>query len=108
LIDQDYKLYPANEVYCIVEYMPDGSSRNMLKQYRRHPNGFAFSRKSRIKLSLSFKEKFKNAIHYVSCSIFLKNGRFVAEAPNKPIVILAIPLGIILNLYIRYNTKEGF
>lgn len=108
LIDQDYKLYPVNEVYCIVEYMPDGSSRNMLKQYRRHPNGFAFSRKSRIKLSPSFKEKFKNAIHYVSSSLFLKNKRFISEAPNKPIVILAIPFGILLNLYIRYNTKEGY
>src|SRR5690606_13944437 len=26
LIDQDYKLFPVNEVFCIVEYMPDGSS----------------------------------------------------------------------------------
>jgi len=64
LIDQDYKLFPINEILCTVEYLEDGSSKNMLKQYRRHPKGFAFSRKSRMVLSKSFKDQFKNAIHY--------------------------------------------
>jgi len=91
LIDQDYKLLPVNEVFCIVEYLTDGSSMNMLKQYRRHPNGFAFSRKSRMKLGESFKERFKNAIHYVSCALFTKNGSFLAESPRKLITFLAIP-----------------
>lgn len=107
LIDQNYKLLPANDVYCIVEYMPDGSSKNMLKQYRRHPKGFAFSRKSRMALSKSLKVKFKNAIHYVSSSIFLKNWRFIEEAPNKLMVISAIPFGLLLNFYIRTKTKKG-
>ena len=108
LIDQDYKLFPANDVFCIVEYMQDGSSMNMLKQYRRHPKGFAFSRKSRMKLAKSFKDKFKNAIHYVSSSLFIKNARFLNESPKKLTTLLAIPLGIALNLYIRYKTKNDF
>ncbi|GAA4274196.1 glycosyltransferase family 2 protein [Aquimarina gracilis] len=108
LIDQDYKLLPVNEVFCVVEYMEDGSSMNILKQYRRHPKGFAFSRKSRMKLAKNFKDKFKNAIHYVSSSMFTKNGSFLAESPKKLTTILAIPFGILLNMYIRYKTKNDF
>ena len=107
LIDQDYKLLPLNEVLCIVEYLADGSSMNMLKQYRKHPQGFAFSRKSRMKLAKSFKNKFKNAVHYVSCSMFIKNRRFIHESPKKLTTIIAIPFGILLNLYIRYKTKNN-
>ncbi len=107
MIDQDYKLFPVNEVFCIVEYLADGSSMNMLKQYRRHPNGFAFSRKSRMQLGESFKEQFKNAIHYVSSSLFTKNGSFLKESPKKFITILAIPFGVLLNMYIRLKTQKG-
>ncbi|WP_025739372.1 glycosyltransferase family 2 protein [Aquimarina pacifica] len=108
LIDQDYKLLPINEVLCIVEYMTDGSSMNILKQYRRHPRGFAFSRKSRMKLTKSFKDRFKNAVHYVSSAMFTKNGAFLSESPKKFITVLAIPFGILLNLYIRFKTKNNF
>ena len=107
LIDLDYKLYPVNEVLCVVDYQQDGSSMNMLKQYRRHPNGFAFSRKSRMKLAENFKDRFKNAIHYVSCSMFTKNGKFISESPKKLTTIAAIPFGVLLNVYIRYKTKDG-
>tara|TARA_R110001592_G_scaffold305832_1_gene578493 strand:+ start:298 stop:1188 length:891 start_codon:yes stop_codon:yes gene_type:complete len=107
LIDQDYKLLPINEVFCKVEYMTDGSSMNMLKQYRRHPKGFAFSRKSRMKLAENFKDEFKNAIHYVSCSIFIKNEKFLVESPKKLTAILAIPFGIVLYIYIRFKTKNN-
>ncbi|WP_299601751.1 glycosyltransferase family 2 protein [uncultured Aquimarina sp.] len=108
LIDQDYKLLPINDVLCEVEYMQDGSSMNILKQYRRHPKGFAFSRKSRMQLAENFKDKFKNAIHYVSSAIFTKNGSFISESPKKLTTILAIPFGVLLNLYIRYKTKGEF
>ncbi|GAA3641554.1 glycosyltransferase family 2 protein [Flavivirga jejuensis] len=108
LIDQDYKLLPVNDVFCVVEYMEDGSSMNMLKQYRRHPKGFAFSRKSRMRLAKNFKDKFKNAIHYVSSSMFTKNGAFLKESPKKITTFFAIPFGIALNFYIRYKTKNNF
>ncbi|MBW8198584.1 glycosyltransferase family 2 protein [Flagellimonas abyssi] len=107
LIDQDYKLYPVNEVYCIVEYMPDGSSLNMLKQYRRHPKGFAFTRITGMKYAKSFGVKFKNAVHYVSCALFTKNEKFLSESPKKITTIVAIPFGVLLNLYIRLKTKSG-
>ncbi|MFB9057609.1 glycosyltransferase family 2 protein [Mariniflexile ostreae] len=108
LIDQDYVLHPVNEVFCIVEYMADGSSMNILKQYRKHPKGFAFSRKSRMALAKNPKDKLKNTIHYISSAMFSKNWNFIKESPNKGLTLLAIPFGIALNLYIRYKTKSDF
>lgn len=107
-IDQDYKILPVNEVLCVVEYMADGSSMNILKQYRRHPNGFAYARKIRMELTKSLKDCFKNSIHYVSSSIFTKNWSFISESPKKMMTVLAIPIGIGLNFYIRYKTKNNY
>jgi len=104
LIDQDYKLLPLNKVLCIVEYLDDGSTQNIFKQYVINPKGFAFSRKVRMKYASNFKELFRNAIHYVSSSILLKNWSFVKESPKKAITILAIPFGILLYFYIKIKT----
>ncbi len=106
MIDQDYTILPLNEILCIVEYMPDGSSLNMLKQYRRHPKGFAFSRLTEIKYAKSLKERFKKTIHYVSSSFLSKNWRFIKESPKKMLTIVSIPFGLLLYLYIRINTNK--
>ncbi|OAB25986.1 Glycosyltransferase involved in cell wall bisynthesis [Flavobacterium fryxellicola] len=104
LIDQDYDLKPVNAVFCIVEYQEDGSSMNMYKQYRKHPNGFAFSRISRIKYGKTFKERFKNAIHLVSSAVFAKNLSWLLKSDKPILIITAIPLGVALNLYIRFKS----
>jgi glycosyltransferase involved in cell wall biosynthesis len=108
LIDQDYNLGVIHDVLCIVEYLPDGSSKNIINQYRNNPKGFAFERKVRMKYAYSFKERFKNAVHYVSCSIFLKNRSFLKESTNKMLTFFAIPFGILLHFYVRYTTRIGF
>ena len=105
LIDQDYYLKPINEVLCIVEYQLDGSSMNILKQYRNHPNGFAFSRISRIKYAKTFQERFKNAIHLVSSSFFANKLSWLFKSDKPLLVFTAVPFGMLLNLYIRYKTK---
>ncbi len=104
LIDQDYDLKPVNEVFCIVEYQQDGSTKNILKQYRRHPNGFAFSRVARIRYGATFMERFKNAIHLVSSSFFAKDGRWLLRSDKPFLVFCAIPFGILLNVYIRIKS----
>jgi glycosyltransferase involved in cell wall biosynthesis len=104
LIDQDYDLKPVNAVFCIVEYQEDGSSMNMFKQYRKHPNGFAFSRISRIKYGKTFKERFKNAIHLVSSAVFAKDLSWLLKSDKPILIITAIPLGVALNLYIRFKS----
>ena len=106
-LDSKYKLALMNEVVCNVEYMEDGSSLNMLKQYRRNPKGFAFIRIDNMKnpnASLNF--KFKECIHYVSSSFISKNKNYLRETPCKILTILAIPLGYVLYRYIMKNTRE--
>ena len=59
-IDLTHKLALMNEVVCIVEYMEDGSSRNMLKQYVNNPRGFIFYRKENMtNPNANLKYKFK-------------------------------------------------
>ena len=107
MIDKDYELITLNEPLVTVDYQLDGSSNTMFHQYRKHPKGFAFIRKSAMQLSKSPKRRFIEAVHYVSASIFAKNGRFIQESPKKLLTIAAIPLGIILNGYIRMKSKKG-
>jgi glycosyltransferase involved in cell wall biosynthesis len=107
LIDQDYDLGVLHEILCVVEYMPDGSSKNIIKQYLKNPKGFAHERKIRMQFAPSFKERFTNAVHYVSSLLLLKNYRFLKESPNKVLTLVAIPFGILLNIYIRYTNKSG-
>jgi len=106
LMDQDYSLKAVNEVFCIVEYQEDGSTKNILKQYKNNPNGFAFSRVSRINYGKNFKERFKNAIHLVSSSIFARNPKWLFRSDKPLLVLAALPLGCLLNLYIRYKLKS--
>ncbi len=107
LIDQDYDLGVMHDVLCIVEYMPDGSSKNIFRSYRRNPNGFAHERKIRMVYSPTFKERFTNAMHYVSSAMFTKNTRFLGQSTSKGLTLLAIPFGILLNLYIRKTSRSG-
>ncbi|WP_051251215.1 glycosyltransferase family 2 protein [Paenibacillus harenae] len=106
LLDQKYELLIMHEILCIVEYLPDGSTKNMLKQYRRNPKGFAFYRKELMKLpfgSLAF--RYRQAVHYVSSSIISRNKNWLNEVPFKWLTILAIPLGLMLYGYISIKTK---
>ncbi|MED3866666.1 glycosyltransferase family 2 protein [Priestia megaterium] len=106
MIDKQYEMILMNEIICCVEYLEDGSSRNMLHQYRKNPRGFAFYRKEMMKLpfgSSSF--KFRQAIHYVSSSLMSRNWYFLQETPSKRLTLLAIPLGIALYFYITKKTR---
>ena len=106
LCDQTYQLIAVNEVLCDVEYQADGSSMNMLRQYKRNPQGFAFWRKQSMIYNKGFIRHCKECIHYVSCSIFTKNRRFLRESPKPFLTFLAIPAGCLLNLYIRVKVKN--
>lgn len=106
-LDIDYEMLLMNEVICHVEYLADGSSRNMLSQYQKNPLGFAFYRKELMKLPFaSGLFKFRQAIHYVSSSFLSKNANFLKEVPNKTLTILALPFGMTLYFYIKMKTNE--
>ncbi|MBO0958856.1 glycosyltransferase [Neobacillus sp. MM2021_6] len=107
MLDMEYELLLLNEVLCCVEYLPDGSSLNMFKQYRKNPRGFAFYRKELMRLPFtSFSFKFRQAIHYVSSSLMIKNWRLLRETPGKILTLLALPFGIILYFYIASKTGQ--
>ncbi|MPQ42274.1 glycosyltransferase family A protein [Clostridium tarantellae] len=106
-IDEKYEVATMNEKVCIVEYLEDGSSRNMIKQYKKNPKGFAFYRVENMKNSkATLKFKLKECVHYVASSIISKNKNFLKEVPCKMLTILAMPLGWLLYLHIIKNTKE--
>ena len=105
MLDREYPLLLMNEVVCCVEYLPDGSSQNMLHQYRENPLGFAFYRKELMKLPFARTSfKYRQAIHYVSSSILSRNKAFLRETPSKTLTVLALPFGFSLYVYITAKT----
>ncbi len=106
-LDEKYKLALVNEPVCIVEYMEDGSTKNMLRQYRNNPKGWCFYRIENLKIpNTSLIYKFKECIHYVSSSLIVKDKNFFSKVPYKGIMLAAIPLGYILYSYIIFRTRD--
>ncbi len=97
---------PLNEILCLVEYQPDGSTKNMLMQYRRNPRGFAFMRIARLNANLGFKEYVKTAVHLVSSTLFTGDYGGLFKTRRTTLVLAAIPFGIVLNIYIRIKTTR--
>lgn len=107
LADQEYDLLILNEPTCTVEYMEDGSSKNMFSQYYKNPRGFSFMRKVHMIYDKKFINKFKSCIHYVSGSLIIKNRKFLVESPKKFMTLLAYPFGCILYLIILRKNRQG-
>lgn len=104
MIDRDYLLSVLDEVVCLVEYMPDSSTNNMIRQYYRNPNGFRYSRLVELGSPLSMKRKLKVYCHYAAESI-LAGKSILRDAPNKLFGLLSIPVGAVLALYIRCRCR---
>lgn len=104
IIDKDYDMLFMNETVCIVDYMLDGSTLNMFKQYYKNPRGFAFSRKQNLNAIFNLKQKFLFAIHLTAESFLAKENMF---KNNKHwfISICSLPFGILLYIYIIYLNK---
>ena len=106
MIDKDYKMLTLNEIICIVEYREDGSTKNILQSYFNNPKGFNYSRKIRMIYSPSFIDRFRNAIHYVSGSIIARNKNFIGESPKKALTLVALPLGGLLYVYLKFKLNK--
>ena len=101
LIDQSHKMLVIHDSLCCQDYLDGGESRGKIKRYVTSPKGFMVYRNEMIPIMHSLKEKWWQATHYVSSSIFAGDHAFIKNASRKSIVIAAIPSGIALNLYIR-------
>ncbi|MGB3452724.1 MAG: glycosyltransferase family 2 protein [Moheibacter sp.] len=106
MIGRNYDFIYSNEIYCIVDYQPDGSSNTIFRQYRQSPKGFGYSRILKIKYDSSLVNKFKNSVHLVSSAIFAKDLGLLLKTNQKFLMLTALPFGILLNLYIRLKTKS--
>ena len=107
LIDVQYPLLTSNDVYVIVDYQDDGSSRGMWRQYWNNPKGFAFLRKFDMQQTHSWKRKVMDNIHYVSHSIRCRNGHFLQESPMKAMTLVSLFPGILLFVINYYKVKSG-
>lgn len=106
LIDQELPLLIMNEILCHVEYLADGSSLNMIHQYRRNPRGFSFFRKAAMQYAPTVKDRFRESIHYVSSNLISRNYNFLRESPCKFTTLLITPIGVLLYLYVQ-NTEKS-
>jgi glycosyltransferase involved in cell wall biosynthesis len=106
LIDQEYPLLVLNEILCFVEYLNDGSSMNIINQYKRNPKSFSFFRKVAMEHAPSFIERFRESVHYVSSNLIIKNPRYLVESPRVLITFLATPFGFLLYLFIMNTNKK--
>jgi len=105
-LDENYELALLNKPVCIVEYLPDGSSLNMFRQYKNNPKGFSFYRIQNMKNKRGdLKYKFKESIHYVASSLISKDREFFKKTPCKILCILALPFGYGLYRYILKKAK---
>jgi glycosyltransferase involved in cell wall biosynthesis len=104
MISRDYKFICSNEVYCIVEYLPDGSSKNIYKQYKINPRGFRYSRLIEMQYSHSIAYTFSRAIHLISSSLFARMNPF-KDNSFALITFFALPFGLLLHGYILTKIK---
>jgi len=105
LIDADYDLIAVNKILCVVEYLPDGNSFNKISSYLKNPRGFAIHRLLLMETGETILLKFRNAIHYVSSCIISGDYNKVIFNRFFYLTIPAIPLGIILYLFLK--SKKG-
>lgn len=104
-IDQCYKWYCTNDILCVVEYLSDGSSNTIMKQYKVSPRGFGYMRKLKMKWAPTSKEKFKSAIHLVSSSLFAKDIKLLCGTSNWLLILFAFPFGLLLHAYILLKIR---
>lgn len=100
MIDQDYVLVCLNHAMCVVEYMEDGSSLNIFKQYKRHPKGFRYSRSIEMLYYKGIKNKVKTVLHYISSTMYAGDLQFFKNNPKKILTFFLFPFGLMFHLFI--------
>lgn len=105
-IERDFRILILNEPVCIVEYLPDGSSVQMYRQYVRNPKGFKHLRELMMDMAPVFKIRFTQAIHYINACLILGQWNFFKGRRNWPMVLAAIPFGVALHLLTIYKNRK--
>lgn len=102
-----YPILVDNRNYCWVEYQVglDSMSQAIYEQYIRSPKSYVKYRINQMKLKHgnSLANRMKLAIHYVSSCIFANDAHWLRNSPDKVLTLCAAPMGLLLNLLIRYK-----
>lgn len=101
LICRDYKLMPINQVWCTVDYQPDGSSATIVSQYFKSPKGFRYAREVHMKYSSLLKVKVRNAIHYNISTLVVGDKSKVFASPLPLLTVLFFPLSFLVFLFLK-------
>ena len=108
MIGNDYDFIYSNEVFCIVDYQPDGSSGTIFRQYKQSPRGFAYAKTEGKRFSNNLIYLFKNSIQIVSSAIFAKDFSLVNKGPKVYLNYLMLPLGLAYHFYVKYKIRQSY
>ena len=104
LVDLTHEMLLYNEPVCVVEYMPDGYTKNIIKLYKKNLNNYIFYRKFIMTYpNATLWHRYRFAIHYVAESLLAKDLHFVKNSPRKLLTLAAVPGGLLLYVYLYYK-----
>jgi glycosyltransferase involved in cell wall biosynthesis len=107
LVDQKYKMLLMNEIVCLVEYQPDGSTNTIFRQYMQSPKGFAVANKLDMQYSIKKTRIIKSVVHYVAECRIAHDKNCIRNSPRKFLTILFYPFGFMAEMYIKYVNWES-
>ncbi len=100
--DRSYKMAVIKEPISVVDYSSLGMHTEVFRAYTESPLSYAELRREFMRSPYApLSHRMRNAVHYVSSCIFAHEKNMLAESPCKLLTILAVPFGVMLNLYIR-------
>ena len=96
------QLLVLNENLCYVDYQQnDSMSAAIYHQYMDSPRSFAKLRLLEMGLKHNtLSNRFRSAVHYVSSCLIAKEKNWIRNAPQKILILMAVPFGIVLYLYL--------
>ena len=106
-LDQQGLLVTMNEPLIVVEYQPDGSSANVLKQYFQSPRGFRALRVVNIRFADNHWFRVKNIIHFGFSSMAAGEWTFLSISPVPVSSLLLFPASLVLYLGLRMKLLFG-
>lgn len=109
-VDKYLPMLIINKNLCFVDYQDanNSMSKNIFYQYKQSPNSFAQLRLLALQdKRTSYLNKIKNTIHYISSCIFARKYRQILLSPMRCETILLLPLGLALNIFIRYKVYSS-
>jgi len=104
LVDRKMPVVTLNEVVCLVDYQPNGSTNTIKKQYFQSPKGFLAAKRELMVYPRIPKNQIKSAIHYIFFSKLSGEKHYIKKSPKKLLTVLLLPLGIMY--YKKTNVKK--